>query len=124
MGDLINMALPKPKKGEKDKGESCAACDPGKEPKYPWGLELRLGDDEIKKLGLKIKDFDTDTVVRITAKAECTRVSEDDTRNNGKSQTIAFQVTDMSIVREGEDDFKKGWDAAGAKKGGKKPEGQ
>lgn len=121
MAKLTDMALPKPKKGDTEGAGIVAA--PGREPKYPWGLELRLGDEEIKRLGLKPKDFDTDTVVQIIAKAECTRVSEEDTRNGGKTQSLTFQVTHMSISRASSESFKDGWDkagadAAGAKKGG------
>lgn len=112
MAKLVNMALPKPKKGEKgENGSVMCAADPGKEPKFPYGLGLRLEDEEIKKLGLKLKDFDTDTVVRITAKAECTRVSEDDTRGGGKSQSLSFQITDLCI-EPGEGSFEDGWDKA------------
>ncbi|MBI5520215.1 MAG: hypothetical protein HY916_09160 [Desulfovibrio sp.] len=112
MGKLVNMALPKPKKGEKDKcGELCTnAADA---PKYPWGLTLRLDDEAIKKLGLDIKNFNTDTVVTITAKAECTEMREEDRQSSGKSQSLSFQITDMAISREGKDAFADGWDAAG-----------
>lgn len=120
MAELIDMALPKPKKGAKAEG-SVAAQDTGKEAKYPWGLEVRLGDAEIKKLGLKLKDFDTDTVVRIVAKAETTRVSEDDTRDGGKQRSLSFQITAMTVTREGTNDFASGWDKAGEGKD-KKPE--
>ena len=110
MGKLINMALPKPKKGEKDTAAQLSIPEAGKAPKYPWGLEIRLDDEAIRKLSLKLKDFDTDTVVRVTARAETTRVSEDDTRDGGKTQSLAFQITDMSLEREGEDGFARGWE--------------
>ena len=120
MTELTDMALPKPKKG--DKGESTVAVnDLGKSPKYPWGLEIRLEDDAIKKLGLKLKDFDTDTLVRIVAKAETTRVSEDDTRDGGKQRGLTFQITAMAVTRDGKDDFASGWDKASEDKD-KKPE--
>jgi hypothetical protein len=102
------MALPKPKKGEKPP-DSLSASEAVKQPKYPWGLEIRLEDAAIKKLGLRLKDFDTDTVVHITARAETTRVSEDDTVSGGKTQSLSFQITDMGIEREGEDGFAEGW---------------
>jgi len=120
MAELINMALPKPKKGEKVES-TCIAHGSGKEPKFPWGLEIRLEDEVIKKLGLKLKDFDTDTMVHIVAKAETTRVSEDDTRDGGKQRSLSFQITDMALTREGQDDFERGWTKAGEGKG-KKPE--
>lgn len=115
MADLVNMALPKPKKGEKDTA-SVPCCGKAEDrPKYPWGLEVRLDGDAIKKLGLNIKDFDTDTIVQIQAKAETTSVSESDTQQVGKSVSLAFQITDMALTCEGEDGFQKGWD--GAQKG-------
>ena|GEM_PF-997730 len=109
--ELTNMALPKPKKGDKN-AAGLSVADAGQETKFPWGLRVNLEDAEIKKLGLKLKDFDTDTVVRIEAKAEVTRVSEDDTRSNGKTQSLSFQITDMSLLKEGDDGFERGWDAA------------
>lgn len=118
MPELTNMALPKPKKGDKATSQCVPCC--GKEadgPKYPYGLEIRLGDDELKKLGLKIKDFDTDTIVLVQAKAETTSVRDEDTQHGGKSQSLTFQITDIAINREGEDGFKSGWDAATKAKG-------
>lgn len=115
MGKLVNMALPKPKKGEKGKGVEICSTEVDA-PKYPWGLTLRLEDETIKKLGLDIKSFNTDTVVMVTAKAECTEVREEDRRSSGKSQSLSFQITDMAIAREGKDAFSDGWDAAGKSK--------
>lgn len=115
MAKLVNMALPKPKKGDKSTADNCVPSCCGKDgdgPKYPWGLEVRLDSESIKKLGLSIKDFDTDTIVQIQARAETTTVSETDTRHGGKDLSLTFQITDLALTREGEDGFKKGWDDA------------
>lgn len=115
MAKLVNMALPKPKKGDKSTAGSCVPTCCGKEddgPKYPYGLEISLDSDAIKALGLNIKDFDAGAVVQIQAKAQTTRVSDEDTQHGGKRLGLGFQITDIAITREGEDGFQKGWDDA------------
>lgn len=110
MPELTNMALPKPKKGDKEQLDSTDCCREGDEPRYPYGLELSLCNDSLKALGLDVKDYSAGDVVHIVAKTRVKGLSEDE-RLDGKSGNMRLQITDMSLSNGG-DGFAKGWDAA------------
>lgn len=68
---------------------------------YPWGLNLRLDDATIKKIGLG--DVDADQAVRVYAEAF---VSEDTVnKRNGKSvRNVTLQITKLAVAQSESDD--------------------
>jgi hypothetical protein len=69
-------------------------------PVYPWGLELTLENESIKKLDIDIQNTSAGDMVHLVCKAKVTSVSQrqrEDTKT-GKSETndsLSLQVTDM-----------------------------
>lgn len=67
------------------------------EPRYPYGLCLHLGKDELEKLG--VSDLpDVGTPVMIQAKAFVKSTSAYETQGDGKSMSAELQITDMELV--------------------------
>lgn len=56
--NLIDMSRPKPHVEEVSKP---VAVNDSYYEKYPWGLRINLGSEEIAKLGIDLKNFDVDT---------------------------------------------------------------
>lgn len=81
----------------KDTYLGCAPCDAGEDngPKYPWGTELNLEDDSLKKLGIE-KLPEVGEVVNIMAQAKVTRVSASESQS-GARRSLALQITDMAV---------------------------
>ena len=63
---------------------------------YPYGLQLRLDDETIKKL--KLGDLDAEQEVRVAAVAF---VSEDNAnKRNGKTvRSVTLQITKLSVLQ-------------------------
>lgn len=95
---LVSMERPKPSVKEETKGQ---AIDNSYYEKYPWGLRLDLGNDELDKLGIKISGYDVDSVVNITAKALITSISSSQSLDSGSKKSsnnrIELQITDLAI---------------------------
>jgi hypothetical protein len=92
--DLKNMALSK----EERKAEAPSVISKPEGPRYPYGLELRLDDEVLKKLGSSGLP-DVDDVVLIQAKAKVTSVSSSD-YGDGTHRNICLQVTDLAVEPE------------------------
>jgi hypothetical protein len=82
--------------------EECRPCDVmyGKEqkPEYPWGLNINLDEESLKKLGIA----DLPAVggeMMITAKVKVTSTSSVE-YDEGSRRTVALQITDMAIGSE------------------------
>jgi hypothetical protein len=88
---LVNMAKT-PEEIEKEKGEG-VEWQPDK---YPWGLELRLGTEELKKLGITEMP-PLGSQVQITAVADIERLSEHKDAENGEDQSMTLQITDIAL---------------------------
>jgi hypothetical protein len=103
--NLINMERPKPEDAKKEAVEAMPITGNSYYEKYPWGLRLTLNNEELKKLGMKIKDLEIDTVVSITAKALITSLSSDQNIENkeGTRNRVELQITDLAV--ESAEDF-------------------
>jgi hypothetical protein len=103
--NLISMERPKPEDVKKEAVEAMPISGNSYYEKYPWGLRLTLNNEELKKLGISIKDLDIDTVVTINAKALITSLSSDQNIEN-KDKTnnrVELQITDLAV--ENAEDF-------------------
>lgn len=103
--NLISMERPKPEDVKKEAVEAMPTTGNSYYEKYPWGLRLTLNNEELKKLGLRVKDLDIDTVVNVSAKALITGLSSDQNIENKESirNRVELQITDLSL--ENSEDF-------------------
>jgi len=94
MGDMKSMKNPKPeKKKSGEKGYPMTVESDHQE--YPYGLKIRLEEDQVKKLE-KAFNLDVDEPVMVSAKGYVCYKSSND-RSGGKSdRTMEIQITDMS----------------------------
>lgn len=71
-------------------------------PLYPWGLQITLDDESLKKLG--IKDLPAiDQVMEITVKAQVVSLTARKEGNDDNCACVSLQITDMEILDSGVD---------------------
>lgn len=78
-----------------------------KGPRYPWGLEISLDDDSLKKLGIDVSEMSSGAEVVLQGKAKIASISTND--NDGKKRSsLGLQIThmDLSVGGSFEDAFK------------------
>lgn len=92
MAKLIDMKVDQ-KAREKRYKESTVAMDGGDE--YPYGLRLRLGEEEIDKLGEDLPAVDTE--MALVAVVKVTSVSSNESAGGGKNRSVELQVTKMCL---------------------------
>lgn len=66
------------------------------EPRYPYGLCIRLGKEELDKLGITALPA-VGSEMTITAKVFVESTSAYETQGAGKDQSMSLQITDMEI---------------------------
>ena len=89
--NLKSMKLTKTEK-EKSKGAPETAFSD-----YPWGLEMSLENEIMKKLGMKASAFKIGETVMIAAKAKVIGISSNVNIGSSESNNIRIQITDMAI---------------------------
>ena len=75
------------------------------EEKYPYGLEVRLGNEEIEKLGIDVYGVSVGDEVALMAKATVKEVNEREMMEDGKAMVYkdcTFQITELAIHQEPE----------------------
>lgn len=82
----------------KDSAYGCCPSDDGddKGPKYPYGLEISLRDESLKKLGMGL--MPVGTVVMITARAVVTGTSSRDRQGSDPSQDMDVQIEALDLT--------------------------
>jgi hypothetical protein len=68
--------------------------------KYPWGLQITLEKESLKKLGLSADSFDIDAPVFITAKTEVTSISKNEAIDGESRESVGLQIVAMDVSRE------------------------
>ena len=93
---MIDMKLAK----EKAK-KMATGCEPsvGKGPRYPYGLELNLEKDQLKKLGLSTKGRKVGEKGTIVAEYEISSISERQQQSGEDSQNMSLQITKLKIIK-------------------------
>ncbi len=89
---MIDMKVSK-KDAEKETPEAIEQT----EPKYPWGLQLNMDNDELKKLDLMDEKVEVGDEMTIRAVCKVLSVSEDESLNMGTRKNIRYQITEMEI---------------------------
>ena len=100
MPNMVDMALT-PKEAEEE--YSAPAYDSSKGPKYPWGLSIRLTQEELDKLGLSASDVEVGDVVEICGLAKVTSVSSSETQE-GANSCVELQIIALSSEDDDDDD--------------------
>lgn len=77
-----------------DKGKLKEGSKPQK---YPHGLEVRLDNIILKKLGLKVSDFKLDEDMSLYAKVKVESVRNEETLGNDPEVNITLQITELAI---------------------------
>lgn len=88
---LVNM---KSKPGE---NEPQLATESGEEPRYPYGLCLHLGKEELEKLGITTLP-EVGATMMVHANGYVKSTSAYDTQRDGKSMSVEIQLTDLEVV--------------------------
>lgn len=91
--DLCDM---KRTKMEKKSTSPEVAADTYEEPEYPYGLEISLEEESMKKLGLDIDDFSVDNKVDMICQGEITRTHESSGREHSNS-SVSIQITRIAM---------------------------
>ncbi|UCE51995.1 MAG: hypothetical protein JSV31_22450 [Desulfobacterales bacterium] len=87
---------PKQKKRLRAKDRAVLAS----EPSYPWGLEINIENETVKKLGIDVENTNAGDAVNLVCKAKITSVSSRKNLETGGSprtnESISLQITDMA----------------------------
>lgn len=94
---FVNMQLPKKVKKEMD--APCVHEVAEGRPRYPYGLEVRLETESLKKLGYSAEDFGVGGKVQISAMCNVETVRSSDRMGGEPSESVTLQITDLSIVK-------------------------
>lgn len=88
------------KMSQTEKKDSIAMSEAPKGDEYPWGLRLRLGEAELKRLGID-KLPKAGTSFPFSAEAKIISTHEDASENN-KNRSVEVQVTAIDLDSEDE----------------------
>lgn len=92
MADLVDLAYTKAELKEEAKEQKF-----GEPSKYPWGLQIRLEEEELKKLG--IKDLpQVGGELHLAVIAKVTGVSENTMADGDYDCCVTLQLTMMQVV--------------------------
>lgn len=69
----------------------------GDEPRYPYGLCLHLGKDELEKLGMTQLP-DVGAKMNVMAMGYVKSTSAYETQDDGKSMSVEIQITDLELT--------------------------
>jgi hypothetical protein len=71
--------------------------------KYPWGLCIRLCQDELEKLDVSHEDWEVGDMFHLHAFAKITSISSSDTEDGGKNCCVELQITALGAESEDEE---------------------
>lgn len=108
---MASMALSK--KEVKDRVKGCCIPSDSNGPKYPYGLEISLNEEGLKKLGLTAADLAVGQDVTISAKAVVVSVSSSERVGGKASERAELQITHLSLGMDG--DFERGFESVSKK---------
>lgn len=107
MSKLVNMQLPKRKKSS----DCEVACESPDEPRFPFGLQIDLGNDELDKLGIELPEAGTEfTVIGV---GPVTNVRQTDNKR-GKDRSLTIQLQKLKVGPADDRKIKSAGDAVSA----------
>lgn len=103
---LVDMKKPKPKNTLRKSTKAMEVVPSYDEPAYPWGLEVSLDQDSIKKLDIDVENINAGDEVYFLAKAQITRVSmnaniDSQTGKKNENGDIGLQIQKMHWGKPG-----------------------
>lgn len=66
-------------------------------PKYPYGLDIRLENDTLKKAGKTAADFKIGEEMTVSVKVRVTSISSNETERGGKNECVCLTVTAIDM---------------------------
>jgi len=99
-----------PKKKE-DTNEKCCPATVGEsnKPEFPWGMQITLETEQIKKLG-GMNDFDIDDKVTIQATGSIIMIEKEKRQGSKDRNTVRIQIEAIALSSDSE--FDKSFDKA------------
>jgi hypothetical protein len=102
----VSMRLPKDK--AKEMTAPMAAEGPSKGPRYPWGLQLRLENESLEKLGITELP-EAGAECKIVAIGKVVSVEKRDVDGGETRRHVEIQITKLAINHD-DASFEKGFD--------------
>ena len=90
---MVNM-IRKPKK---TKRSTTPELSYDQQERYPYGLQVSLESEELKKLGLDVKDYEVQEKIKLVCRAEVTGLHSNKNEPNEDRQSMHIQITDIEI---------------------------
>lgn len=81
------------------KEEAAEYTPTGSGPEYPWGLQIRLEDEELKKLGISSLP-DVGAEMTLTVNVKVTGVNESQYASGKSDRCVSLQITEMGMQAE------------------------
>jgi hypothetical protein len=111
------MKLTSVKLDPKKKDDSTKVCEPccgdPSKPEFPWGMQITLETEQIKKLG-GLSDFDIDDKVTIKATGSIIELNKEKRQGGNDRNTVRIQIEAIALSSDSE--FDKSFDEAAKKK--------
>ena len=101
---LVSMKLPKTKKTPTPELAATAR------EKYPWGLQINLKTEQVKKLGLDLKKLKVGQPVKISAKATIKALRQESAVDGKEFKHVCLQITDLAVDTKTGNSFDEAWD--------------
>lgn len=90
------MKLQSMRRTKKEKKHTPEEVAPMSEEDYPYGLEIRLEEESLEKLGLDVDDFSIDGKVDLICEGEVTNLNISANTNHSHA-SVSIQITDMAM---------------------------
>jgi hypothetical protein len=111
----VSMRLPKDKAKEME--NAVPPVSDGKGPKYPWGLQLRLENESLDKLGITTLP-EVGKECRVVGVAKVVSVEQRDREGGETRRHVELQITKLAIEHEDDGEAFEAGFKKGPKRGG------
>lgn len=91
---LIDMKLPK--KSKKEMKDSPVVL--GMLPEYPYGLQIELGKECLKKLGMSAKDFGIEKKYKMTCEVCCVGIRSNESKER-EDVNVTLQIEKLALEK-------------------------
>jgi hypothetical protein len=92
----MSMTSMKMNKQEMVEANPIDAMLPGDQPNYPYGLKIRLCDEDLGRLSFNVGDHRVGETGTLTAKYVIEKLEADPTEGGGE-QEVCIQITDLDL---------------------------
>ena len=92
MAELKDMKMTK-----KETKEAMPVVEKEEGPRYPWGLEVNLDNDSLKKLEMGVDSYSVGDKLAITAQGCVRNLSSNQYQDGKKNESMGIQLEKMSV---------------------------